>query len=142
MEYSYISTGRSPLAFRLRDLNVFFTEQNCLDIIASVLDEKGGIRNFPGIIEDRRWTEKLNVGRITDVRYEAVFCSLDDRTYLMKWMIQPSGWYWMDDDGFGMTSDSSITLYSILDHNGNFLKQFELFSIDQTRYCSDFDAYL
>lgn len=113
MSFVSIKTGRSPLAFRLKDLNVFFTDQSCMKTIEAVLDADGKIRNFPG-------TEA------------------DGRT-LMKWMTQPSGWEWMDDDGFGFSGDSSIMLYSVPDADGNFTMPFALYSIDGQRYCRDFD---
>lgn len=142
MRFAYVKTGHAPPAFRLRDLAVFFSDERCLEIIRSVLDEKGSIRDFPGIVEDERWERKQRVGIPPDVRYEAQFYALEDQTYLMKWMIQPSGWEWVDDDGFGFPGDSSIMLYSVIDGSGSFTKKFELFSIDGTRYCHDFDQYL
>lgn len=60
----------------------------------------------------------------------------------MLGLIQPSGWYWVDDDGFGFCGDSSITLYSVINKNGELEKKFEIFSINQTRYCNDYDRYL
>ena len=55
-------------------------------------------------------------------------------------MIQPSGWYWVDEDGFGFTGDSSITLYSVVDKDGGFTREFELYSIDKTVYCHEYDS--
>ncbi|MBO5373431.1 MAG: hypothetical protein J6A75_12070 [Lachnospiraceae bacterium] len=107
-----------------------------------MIDEDGCIRNFPGLIEDKRWIEKRRVGTFPDVRYEAQFYTLEKHEYLMLWLIQPDGWYWIDDDGFGFSGDSSIMLYSVMDVSGNFMKKFEIFSIDNTRFCHEFDKYL
>jgi len=142
MSLTYKCTGRSPLSFQLEKHSVFFSDEQCLKIIETVLDENGQIVDFPGIVEEERWIRKQRVGIFHDVRYEARFHLLDNGTYLMLWLIQPSGWHWADDDGFGFSGDSSIMLYSVLDEKGNFTKKFELFSIDQTRYCDDFDAYV
>ncbi len=139
MSYTYIKTGHSPLEFKLKDLQVFFSSESCLKIIETVIDENGEIKNFPGIIEDDRWISKRRVRTFPDVRYEAQFFDLGDKKHLMLWLIQPSGWHWVDDDGFGFSGDSSIMLYSLVDKNGEFLKKFELFSIDGNRYCHDFD---
>ena len=103
-----------------------------------MLDESGNIKNFPGIKEDEWWKEKQRVGLFHDVRYEACFVSLEDGTFLMKWLIQPNGWHWVDEDGFGFSGDSAITLYSVIDENGNFTKEFELFSIDTTVYATEY----
>lgn len=138
MSYAYININNSLHSYKLENMNVFFSDLSCLDIIKKVLDEEGKIRNFPGIIKDERWEKKHRIGQCYDVRFEAQFSSLKNGEFLMLWLIQPSGWYWVDDDGFGFSGDSSIMLYSVLDKNGNFTNKFKLFSIDQTRYCHEF----
>ena len=142
MGYPYKCIDHPGHPYRLQDMAVFFSDLGCLDIIAKVLDEDGKIKNFPGIIKDDRWEKKHRLGQCYDVRFEAQFYSLENGNYLMLWLIQPSGWHWVDDDGFGFSGDSSITLYSVVDPDGTFTKKFELFSIDQTRYCKEFDRYL
>ncbi len=142
MDLEYMNTGHAPTAFRLIKLPVFFSDESCLDIIEKVLDEKGAIINFPGYFDDERWKTKQKIGLFQDVRHEAQFHNMNNGTYLMLWLTQPSGWNWIDDDGFGFSGDSSIMLYSVLDENGNFLKQFKLFSIDHERCTHDFDEYL
>lgn len=141
MGFSYTTTGRAPLAFRLTELPVFFADESCLDMIHQVLAEDGSIRNFPGIAEDARWRSKHRIGMIRDVRFEAQFYPIGG-SFLMLWLLQPNGWYWVDDDGFGFSGDSSIMLWSVIDEQGRFTREFSLFSIDSTRYCHDFDAYL
>lgn len=36
----------------------------------------------------------------------------------MSWQINPDGRYYMDDDGYGMTDDEEITIYSYVDRAG------------------------
>ena len=142
MGYTYMSINNPTHPYRLQDMEVFFSDIRCLDVIQKVLDEDGKIRNFPGILKDERWEKKHRIGQCYDVRFEAQFFALENGEYLMLWLIQPSGWSWMDDDGFGFSGDSSITLYSVVDKDGDFTKEFELFRIDQTRYCHEYDRYL
>lgn len=115
---------------------------SCLAVIKAVLDEEGKIKNFPGIVKDARWESEHKIGQYYDVRFEAQFFATDSGEYLMLRIIQPSGWHWIEDDGFGFNGNSSITLCATVDRNGNFTKIFELFSIDRTRYCHDFDEYV
>lgn len=138
MSYTYISINNSDYPYRLQDMEVFFSDLSCLDIIKAVLDESGNIKNFPGLVNDERWEKKHRLGQCYDVRFGAQFSPLEQNKYLMLWEIQPSGWHWVDDDGFGFSGDSSITLYSVIDSDGTFTKEFELYSIDRTRYCDEF----
>ena len=142
MSYTYMSINNPNHPYRLRGMDVFFSDISCLEIIQKVLDKEGKIRNFPGIAEDERWKQHHRIGQCYDVRFEAQFYSIEQNEYLMLWLIQPSGWDWVDDDGFGFSGDSSIMLYSVVDKNGMFMKEFELFSIDRVRYCHDFDEYI
>lgn len=134
MSFTYRRIESITPKFRLNDLDVFFSNEECLPIIEKVLNEDGKIVNFPGIEEDERWEKKMNIGLSKDVRFEAKFQRLSNEEYLMIWLIQPSGWEWADDDGFGFSGDASISLYSIIDKDGNFTKKFELYSIDSTKY--------
>lgn len=80
------------------------------------------------------------IGQCFDMRFEAQFYSLEEGKNLMRWMIQPDGWYWADDDGFGCTTDKSITMYAVIGNNGEFIGPFTLFSIGNERVCHDYDA--
>jgi len=120
----------------------FFYGESCLDVIKSVLDEKGNIRNFPGFAPDDSWKEKQRIGICKDVRHEAQFYAMPNEEYLMLWLVQPSGWAWVDSDGFDFSGDASIMLYSVLDKSGAFKKPFALFSINHNRVCCEFDAYV
>lgn len=142
MSDTYVNIRNPVTPYKLRNLQVFFNDMSCLDVIKVVLDEEGKIRNFPGIVKDERWESKHEIGQCYDVRFEAQFFAMEPGEYLMLWLIQPSGWHWVDDDGFGFNGNSSIMLYSVVDREGIFTKKFELFSIDGNRYCHDFDEYV
>lgn len=42
----------------------------------------------------------------------------------VSWQINPDGMYFMDEDGFGMTSDEEVTLYGYIDRTGKPLIKF------------------
>jgi len=138
----YVITKNQKTPYCLTELNVLFRDLSCLQPISAVLDQKGNILNFPGIVQDERWVGKHRIGQCYDVRFEAQFYSLKDDEFLMLWLIQPNGWHWVDEDGFGFTGDSEITLYSVLTKNGEFTRKFELFRIDKTVFCHDYDDCL
>jgi len=123
--------------YKVNELPIFFYSTDCINVIQKVIDEKGNIINFPGIIEDERINKERRVEIFEDVRYEAEFKRLNDDTYLMIWLIQPNGFYWMDEDGFGIEDDKAISLYSLIDKNGNFMKLFELYQIGNLKYTNE-----
>jgi len=140
VEFTYQRIDNPTMPYRLTEFEVFFKDLSCLDAIASVLDEKGAIRNFPGIVKDERWEMEHHIGQCYDVRFEAQFYPLDEGKFLMLWMIQPDGWYWADEDGFGRTRDNSIVMYAVVGKDGEFEGRFALFSIGRERYCHEYDA--
>ena len=42
----------------------------------------------------------------------------------VSWQINPDGRYYMDEDGYGMTDDEEITIYSYVDRAGKPLVKF------------------
>lgn len=42
----------------------------------------------------------------------------------VSWQLNPDGMYYMDEDGFGMTNDEEITIYSYIDRAGKPLVKF------------------
>lgn len=42
----------------------------------------------------------------------------------VSWQINPDGRYYMDEDGYGMTNDEEITIYSYVDRAGKLLVKF------------------
>lgn len=39
----------------------------------------------------------------------------------VSWQLNPDGMYYMDEDGYGMTSDQEITIYGFIDSQGHVL---------------------
>ena len=48
----------------------------------------------------------------------------------VSWQLNPDGRYYMDDDGFGMTSDEEITVYGFIDSEMNVLVKFQYIDED------------
>ena len=48
----------------------------------------------------------------------------------VSWQLNPDGRYYMDDDGFGMTSDEEITVYGYIDSEMNVLVKFQYIDED------------
>ena len=44
----------------------------------------------------------------------------------VRWQINPDGRYWMDDDGFGMTSDIEVEIYGYINKEGKVVVKFRL----------------
>lgn len=48
----------------------------------------------------------------------------------VSWQLNPDGRYYMDEDGFGMTSDEEITVYGFIDSEMNVLVKFQYIDED------------
>lgn len=138
----YITIDNRTYKYKLSKHPVFFKNEEDIDIINKVIDDDGKILNFPGIIEKDFWMKEKRLGEFHDVRFEARFYKLPKNQYLMLWLIQPDGMYWMDDLGFGIEPDLSIELYSLINESGEFIQPFQIFCLDKTRYCEDYDDYV
>ncbi|MBQ6773086.1 MAG: hypothetical protein IJP48_03385 [Synergistaceae bacterium] len=107
-----------------------------------IVDYDGYIQNFPGIdpetikIIQPYLEESLSskIRRTQKIRYRTDFSLCDDGRIIMIWQIQPDGMYWADEDGYGMTSDEEICLYSFIDDNGNFTMPFKLYKIGVKKF--------
>ena len=44
----------------------------------------------------------------------------------IRWQINPDGRYWMDDDGFGMTSDIEVEIYGYIKKEGKVVGKFRI----------------
>lgn len=116
------------------DYTVIFTNEK-KNINKRIVDQDGNILNFPGVEYTDKLNEELGNGEIDPVvKYEAVFEKLDDGKLIMVWTVRPDGRYWMDSWGFGAEDYESLSLYSYLDSDGNFLMPFKLYSIGYTFY--------
>lgn len=51
----------------------------------------------------------------------------------VSWQLNPDGRYYMDEDGFGMTSDEEVTVYGYIDSEMNVLVKFQYIDEDWKR---------
>ena len=116
------------------DYTVLFTNAE-KNIHKQIVDQDGNIPDFPGVEYTKELVDELGSGTIKPVvKYEAVFEKIDDNRLIMVWTVRPDGRYWMDSWGFGAEEYESLSLYSYIDSEGNFLMPFKLYSIGYTVY--------
>ena len=53
-----------------------------------------------------------------------------DGVAAVQWQLNPDGMYYMDDDGFGMTTDVEYNIYGFIDRRGRVLSKFRHISND------------
>lgn len=116
------------------DYTVIFTNEK-KNIHKQIIDCDGNILEFPGV----EYTDvlKAELGRRVIepvVKYEAKFEKLDDGRLIMVWTVRPDGRYWMDSWGFGAEDYESLSLYTYIDLDGNFMVPFKLYSIGYKFY--------
>lgn len=46
----------------------------------------------------------------------------------VQWQLIPDGRYWMDDDGYGMTSDVELNIYGFIDQKANIISRFRYYT--------------
>lgn len=49
----------------------------------------------------------------------------------VQWQLIPDGRYWMDDDGFGMTSDVELNIYGFIDQETNIISKFHYYTDEE-----------
>lgn len=97
-----------------------------LNIHKVLVDNKGYMPDFPGVVNDEKWTDLFHMPVINPIRYEARFKRLDDGNIRMILLIQHEGRYY--DENW-----SKLELYSDIDHMGNFIAPFKIYAIDDKR---------
>lgn len=116
------------------DFTVLFTNEE-KKINKQIIDQDGNILDFPGVEYTHMLKEELGTGTISPVvKFEAVFEKVDDSRFIMVWTARPDGRYWMDSWGFGAEDYESLSLYTYIDNDGNFMAPFKLYSIGYKFY--------
>lgn len=129
----FVSEPHSEYLFKV-DYTVIFTNEK-KNINKRIVDQEGNILKFPGVNYTDVLKAELGKGIIEPVvKYEAIFEKLNDGRFIMVWTVRPDGRYWMDSWGFGAEDYESLSLYSYIDSDGNFMTPFKLYSIGYEFY--------
>ena len=124
------------VVFGYGDSSVYFVDEN-RGIRKMLVDPTGGIRHFPGIIQEDFWVKKVSGNVLLPrIHYRTSFSKRDDR-WIMLWTVQPDGDYWRDEDGFGGENEDEVVLYTFVDGNGDYTGTFRIYEVGNLCYCLD-----
>lgn len=131
--YTY---GNHLYRSRGEDASVYFVDE-ARGIRKMIVDFNGWIQDFPGIIKEDFWVKQNDSGSLMhQIRFRTDFEKRGDK-FIMLWQVQPDGRYWEDEDGFGMTPEEEIVLYTHIDMDGNFTGPFKIYRIGWREYYSE-----
>lgn len=84
----------------------------------------GCFLHYPGV-KHGEWEEEMEYPFVPIVRYAVRYNPFDENGLAdFVWTVQPDGYYWADDDGFGIENDCEVELCAKLDKHGRFVTQF------------------
>ena len=131
-----VTFGMHPYRSADEDSSVFFVDEN-RGIRKMIIDSRGNIQNFPGVIKEDFWVKHVAPNYLKQqVRFRSSF-EKRDNGWIFLWQLQPDGWYWADEGGFGAEKDLEVVLYTYLDMNGNFTGPFQIYQLGNTGYSLD-----
>lgn len=111
------------------DFTVIFTNEE-RNIQKTILEENGGICDFPGVEYSEMLVQELGNRQLQPVvRYGCRFERAGTGGFRMVWTVRPDGFYWADSWGFGAEDYESVELYSHIDEDGQFTGPFRLYRI-------------
>lgn len=118
------------------DSSVYFVDEN-RGIRKMIIDSYGNIQNFPGIVREEFWVKHVAPNYLKQqIRFRSSF-EKHENGWIFKWQIQPDGWYWADEGGFGAENDLEVVLYTYLDLNGDFTGPFRIYQLGGMGYSLD-----
>lgn len=132
----YVIFGMHPYRQPGDDSSVYFVDEE-RGIRRMIVDSKGNIQNFPGIVKEAFWTAEVAPNYLKpQVGFRSSF-EKRNNGWIFMWQVQPDGRYWADEDGFGGENDLEVTLYTYLDMDGNFSGPFRGYQLGNTGYAMD-----
>jgi len=131
-----VTFGMHPYRSADEDSSVFFVNEN-RGIRKMIIDSRGNIQNFPGIIKEEFWVKHVAPNYLKQqVRFRSDF-EKRENGWIFLWQLQPDGWYWADEGGFGAENDLEVVLYTYLDLNGDFTGPFRIYKLGNAGYSMD-----
>ena len=79
----------------------------------------------------------INVAKNLSGHYPTIIHNFDNGFASVSWQLHPSGYYYMDEDGYGMTDDIEMEIYGTIDTQGKVVKKFGA-SQDHINYILEF----
>lgn len=64
------------------------------------------------------------MAKARDAYYPTIIQSFSNGVAQVRWTLHPDGRFYMDEDGFGMTNDTEISLTGSIDRTGRVVKKF------------------
>lgn len=131
-----VTYGMHPYRSAGEDSSVYFVDE-ARGIRKMLIDNCGNIQNFPGIIQEEFWVKQVAPNYLKPrVGFRSSF-EKRDNGWIFRWQLQPDGWYWADEGGFGGENDLEVILYTFVDLDGNFTGPFQLYNLGNTGYAMD-----
>lgn len=75
----------------------------------------------------------VDCARSLSAQFPSFIRNFENGVAEVSWQLNPDGRYYMDDDGFGMTSDEEITVYGFIDTHMKVLVKFQYIGKDWER---------
>ncbi|MBO6177870.1 MAG: hypothetical protein J6O04_01680 [Selenomonadaceae bacterium] len=101
-----------------------------------IVDEEGNFVNFPGIENEfllKPYYKGNSIAPTIGFRSEFQRDS-ENGKLIARWQLQPDGWYWADEDGYGAEDDLEIVLYTYITEDGKFEAPFRIYEIGRVTY--------
>ena len=131
-----VTFGMHPYRSAEEDSSVYFVDEN-RGIRRKLIDRQGGIQDFPGMVKEDFWVKHVAPRYLQpQVRFRSSF-EKRDKGWIFKWQLQPDGWYWADEGGFGGEDDWEVVLYTFVDLDGRFTGPFRIYQLGETGYAMD-----
>lgn len=128
-----VTFGMHPYRRADEDSSVYFVDE-ARGIRKMLVDPQGNIQNFPGVIREEFWTKHVAANYLQQqVRFRSDFEKWGSG-WIFQWQLQPDGWYWADEDGFGGEDDLEVVLYTFVDQSGDFTGPFRLYRLGSRGY--------
>ena len=128
-----VTFGMHPYRSADEDSSVFFVDEKN-GVRKMIIDSRGNIQNFPGMIKEDFWVKHVAPNYLKPrVGFRSSF-EKRENGWIFLWQLQPDGWYWADEDGFGGEDDLEVVLYTYLNLSGDFTGPFRIYQLGNRGY--------